>query len=91
LTHALTSVSGNGCSANNVLITKCLANSGNSLEKLGETFLVIGSCNWVIPEKIHTPHKEEISGEGEKNVFLFSWGRGEKFVSDNSKYIKWKH
>ena len=35
-THALTSVSGNGCSANNVLITKCLANSGNSLEKLGE-------------------------------------------------------
>ena len=28
------SVSGNGCSANNVLITKCLANSGNSLGKL---------------------------------------------------------
>ena len=35
---------------------------------------------WVIPEKIHTPPKEEISA--------FQRGRAENFVSDNSKCIR---
>jgi hypothetical protein len=35
---------------------------------------------WVVTEKIHTPHTEEISAV---------WrGRGEKIVSDNSKCIR---
>jgi hypothetical protein len=34
---------------------------------------------WVVPEKIHTPPKEEISAVRR--------GRGEKIVSDNSKCI----
>ena len=35
---------------------------------------------WVVPEKIHTPPKEEIS--------VIRRGRGDKIVSDNNKCIR---
>jgi hypothetical protein len=35
---------------------------------------------WVVPEKIHTPPKEEI--------YVIRRGRGDKIVSDNNKCIR---
>jgi hypothetical protein len=37
-------------------------------------------CQWVVPEKVHTPPTEEISAVRRR--------RGEKIVSDNSKCIR---
>ena len=65
--------------------------------KVPAASLQVGFCNkwkrrlrlgnllayWVVPEKIHTPPKEEIPAVRRR--------RGEKIVSDNSKCIRTSH